>query len=147
MPASSTSGSNSNPRGQDRQKQLLKEYQDIVLAAQTKMAEQVDELLADAAKLLDIAGTNYTRAVEKGRQAFNRIHGPARDQYERQFNAALEVQKSIVDPAQRELERITESVKEMIKQAIQPIERIYSDMLNEASGITDQMSLGGQLGE
>lgn len=145
MASNSSNDGNSNPRGKDRNKQLLKEYQDIVLAAQTKMAEQVDQLLADAAQILDIAGTNYTRATEKGRQAFNRIHEPARNQYEKQFNQALAVQAAIMDPAQQELERITASVKEMVNRAIQPIERIYSDMLNEASGITDQISLGGGL--
>lgn len=142
MAASDGSSSSSNPRGHDRNKQIIKEYQDIIMAAQIKASEEVQQLLADAMKLLDTAGVNFTRAVEHGRMAFNRIHGPARDNYQKQFDMALEVQRAIVDPADQELRRITQSVDEMIKRAIQPIEQVYSDMLSEASNLTSGISTG-----
>lgn len=143
MTSDSGSGDGGGGRGQNRNKQLISEYNQIVLAAQVKVGEDVDKLLSDAAHLLETAGRNYTHAVEQGRQAFKRIHEPAHDNYQRQFDMALSVQAAIVNPAEEELKRITQSVKELIEQAIHPIEQIYSEALSAASSVAGNISPGG----
>lgn len=129
----------------DRNRQLLAEYKEIVRAAEVKLGTDVNRLLTDAGQLLDMAGTNYAHAVEQGKAAFNRIHEPAREHYRKQLDLAISVQNAIIDPASQELERVTTAVRDLIKKAIAPIEQVYSDALNEASGLTDGISLGGSL--